>query len=140
MKSEIVVIDGQGGGLGKQLVSELRKSCPDLRITAVGTNSLATLAMRKAGADQCATGENAVLVAARRADLILGPIGIVIADALLGEITAPMAVAIGQSSAQKILIRVNQCGNHIVGVVDPAYGRLVAEAVAAVRRMQETND
>ena len=140
MKAEIVVIDGQGGGLGKQLVFELRKVRPDLQIIAVGTNSLATLAMRKAGADQCATGENAVIVAARRAELILGPLGIVIADALLGEITPAMAVAVGQSPAQKILIPMNQCGNQVVGIADPSYGKLVAEAVMTVCQLLPTKE
>lgn len=132
MTNNIVIIDGQGGGLGRQLVTELKKAYPELSLTAVGTNSLATAAMLKAGADQGATGENAVIVAARRAQLILGPLGIVIADALLGEITPAMAVAIGQSTARKILLPVNQCGNMVVGIADASYGRLVSAAVEAV--------
>ena len=84
----VLVIDGQGGGLGKQLVAALSTQCPEARLTAVGTNSLAANAMRKAGAPRAATGENAVVVNCRSADIIVGPIGIVIADALLGEITA----------------------------------------------------
>ena len=83
----VLVIDGQGGGLGKQLVAALSTQCPEIRLTAVGTNSLAANAMRKAGAPRAATGENAVVVNCRIADVIVGPIGIVIADALLGEIT-----------------------------------------------------
>ena len=84
---EILVIDGQGGGLGRQLVAAVKKAVPQAVVTAIGTNSAATSAMLKAGADRAATGENAVVVGCRRADVILGPIGIVMADALLGEIT-----------------------------------------------------
>lgn len=82
---EILVIDGQGGGLGRQLVAAVQQAVPEARITAVGTNSQATAAMRKAGAHRTATGENAVVVACRKADVIVGPIGMVIADALLGD-------------------------------------------------------
>ena len=82
----VLVIDGQGGGLGRQLVAALSAQCPEAQLTAVGTNSLAANAMLKAGAQRAATGENAVVVNCRRADIIVGPIGIVIADALLGEI------------------------------------------------------
>ena len=90
---EILVIDGQGGGMGRGLVAEVKKHFPEATVRAVGTNSVATENMRKAGADISATGENAVVVGARRADYILGPIGIVIADALYGEITPAMAMA-----------------------------------------------
>ena len=83
----VLVIDGQGGGLGRQLVAAISAACPEARLTAVGTNSLATSAMLKAGTVRAATGENAVVVNCRIADVIVGPIGIVIADALLGEIT-----------------------------------------------------
>lgn len=112
---KILVIDGQGGGLGKQLVAALSARCPQAQLTAVGTNSLAASAMRKAGAVRTATGENAVVVNCRHADIIVGPIGIVIADALLGEITPAMATAIGSSKAYKILIPVNRCNHYIVG-------------------------
>ena len=87
----VLVIDGQGGGLGRQLVTAITALCPEAELTAVGTNSMAASAMLKAGAARAATGENAVVVNARRADIIVGPIGIVIADALLGEITPAMA-------------------------------------------------
>ena len=100
----VLVIDGQGGGLGKQLVAALSTQCPEIRLTAVGTNSLAANAMRKAGAPRAATGENAVAVNCRSADIIVGPIGIVIADALLGEITPAMATAVCQSHATRVLI------------------------------------
>ena len=132
---QITVIDGQGGGLGRQLVSEIKKAFPELPLTAVGVNSIATAAMRKAGADQCATGENAVLVAARNSGIILGPIGVVIADALLGEITPAMAVAVGQSPARKILLPMDQCCVRVAGVTETAFGQLVAKAVEALGQL-----
>ena len=121
----ILVIDAQGGGIGKQIVSALKKRYPEQYITAVGTNSLATSAMLKAGADVAATGENPVIVCSRKADVIIGPVGIVIADALLGEITAAMATAVGRSQAKRILVPVNHCDNYIVGVTDLSMTKLV---------------
>ncbi|WP_077611843.1 DUF3842 family protein [Clostridium sp. Marseille-P2415] len=112
---KIVIIDGQGGKMGQSVIAQLKKSHPELRITAIGTNSIATSAMLKAGADAGATGENPVIVASRDADIIIGPIGIVIADSLLGEITPVMAEAIGKSRAYKILIPVNKCNHYVVG-------------------------
>ena len=131
----VLVIDGQGGGLGRQLVAALSAQCPDIRLTAVGTNSLAANAMLKAGAQRAATGENAVVVNSRRADIIVGPIGIVIADALLGEITPAMATAVCQSNATRVLIPVNHCENYIVGVPDQPISSLVATAVQKVKEL-----
>ena len=130
----ILVIDGQGGMIGRQLITEIRKTIPDAEITAVGTNTLATASMLKAGADSGATGENAVIVCARRADVIIGPVGIVIADSLLGEVTPAMAAAVGSSSVKKILLPVNKCNNIIVGTADKSTSDLIAEAI---RRVQE---
>lgn len=112
---KIIVIDGQGGSLGKQLIARLRQILPDQPVTAIGTNSIATASMLKAGASEGATGENPVLVNCARADLILGPLGILIADSLLGEITPAMAAAVGNSAAEKILIPVSKCGCLIAG-------------------------
>ena len=112
----LLVIDGQGGQLGSQIIKAVRNRYNDIRIISVGTNATATASMIKAGADQGATGENPVIVASRKADVIIGPVGIVIADALLGEITPKMAVAIGQSNAAKILIPINKCENLVAGV------------------------
>ena len=131
----VLVIDGQGGGLGRQLVAALSAQCPDIRLTAVGTNSLAANAMLKAGAQRAATGENAVVVNSRRADIIVGPIGIVIADALLGEITPAMATAVCRSNATRVLIPVNHCENYIVGVPDQPISSLVAAAVQTVKEL-----
>lgn len=132
---KILIIDGQGGGLGRQLVSELRAACPTAELTAVGTNSLAAGAMLKAGAQRVATGENAVVVNSRHADIIVGPLGIVIADALLGEITPAMAAAVCQSGAKRVLIPVNHCDNYIVGVPEQPIGDLVQAAVRKVKEL-----
>ena len=131
----VLVIDGQGGGLGRQLVAALSAQCPEIRLMAVGTNSLAANAMLKAGAQRAATGENAVVVNSRRADIIVGPVGIVIADALLGEITPAMAAAVCQSNATRVLIPVNHCENYIVGVPDQPISSLVAAAVQKVKEL-----
>ncbi|HBL68737.1 MAG TPA: hypothetical protein DDZ70_08535, partial [Firmicutes bacterium] len=111
MALNILIIDAQGGGIGKQIVTAIKQNILNAEITAVGTNSAATSAMLKAGAHNAATGENAVVVGCRKADIIVGPVGIVIADALLGEITPTMAQAIGQSKAKRILIPINHCDN-----------------------------
>ncbi|MCI8565319.1 MAG: DUF3842 family protein [Lachnospiraceae bacterium] len=125
----VLIIDSQGGGIGKQLIPAVREARPEAVITAVGTNTVATSAMLKAGADHAATGENAVVVNCRGADVILGPIGIVIADALFGEITPGMALAVAQSGARRILIPVNHCDNIVVGTRDLSMGELIREAV-----------
>lgn len=134
---ELLIIDAQGGGIGRQLAASVKKSVPGLLVTAVGSNSAATAAMLRAGADRGATGENAVLAGCRRADVIAGPLGIVIADALLGEITPAMALAVGQSRAKRILIPVNHCDNIVVGVEDLSMGRLIAEAVERILKSAE---
>ena len=130
---KVLIIDGQGGGLGRQLVTAVKEKCPEAEVLAVGTNSTATGAMFRAGADQAATGENAVLVACRRADVIIGPIGIVIADSMLGEITPAMAAAVGQSPARRILLPVNQCDNLVVGAADLSMADKVREAAELLR-------
>lgn len=129
---KVLVIDGQGGGLGKQLVTAVKAYNAGIEVLAVGTNSAATNAMLKAGADQAATGENSVVTAARIADVIMGPVGIVIADSMLGEITPRMAVAVGQSQARRILIPVNLCDNIVVGTEDMSMNRRVEHAVEAL--------
>lgn len=134
---DILVIDAQGGGVGRQLVAAIKKAFPGDRVTAVGTNSLAASAMLKAGADRAATGENAVVVACRTADVILGPVGIVIADAMLGEITPVMAAAVGRSPARRILIPFDHCDNVVVGVADMSMSGLIREAVKALRTVVE---
>lgn len=126
----IVVIDGQGGKIGRELVSLAAARCPGAEIWAVGTNSAATAAMMKAAPTRAATGENAVCVACRRADVIAGPLGIVIADAMLGEITPAMAAAVGQADAVRLLIPLNRCENLVAGVPDVPLKVLLADAGA----------
>lgn len=127
---KILVMDGQGGGMGAGLVRAVKEKLPDCFLTAVGTNSAASAAMKKAGADAAATGENAAIVACRSADVILCPVACVIADALFGEITPAMARAVAQSNARRILIPFNRCGNVIVGVPELSPSALIALAVA----------
>ena len=126
---KIVVIDGQGGNIGKQLVKSIKESFPNVSIRAIGTNSTATSNMLKGGADEAATGENAVVVGCKQADVIVGPIGIIIPDALLGEVSAKMAQAIAQASAEKILIPMNKCDVLVAGVSDKPTGELLNEAI-----------
>ena len=126
---KVLVIDAQGGGIGKQVVAAIKHKQPHIEITAVGTNSTATTAMLKAGSDHAATGENAVVVGCRTADVIIGPIGIVIADAMFGEV---MAVAVGQSRAKRLLIPVNHCDNTIVGVSHLSVGNLIEEVLKEI--------
>ena len=113
-----VVIDGQGGGLGRQVVAAVKGKYKDIEVVAIGTNATATQAMLKAGADVAATGENPLIVNVRNADGIIGPVGIVIADSLFGEITPKMAKAVGQSRARRLLIPVNLCSNIVIGVTN----------------------
>lgn len=112
---KIVIIDGQGGKMGRSVIEQLKKMHPFMELYAIGTNSIATASMLKAGADYGATGENPAIVNSHDADIIIGPLGIVIANSLLGEITPMMAQAIGSSPAYKILIPVNRCGHFVVG-------------------------
>ena len=135
MTKQILIIDGQGGLLGKQLVEAIRKTVPDAEITAVGTNGIATSSMLKAGAHQGATGENAVLVAVRHADIIAGPVGMVIADSLLGEITPAMAAAVGSSDAVKLLLPVNKCNNVVIGAGGKSTSELIEEAVDRIQKI-----
>ena len=130
---EILVIDGQGGRIGQQLIKAILARYPQVEVTAIGTNSLATSAMLKGGASQGATGENALLVACRRADVILGPLGIV--DALMGEISPAMAVAVGQARARRILIPLNQCDNLVAGVAELPVARLLESAVGELGKL-----
>ena len=113
----VLILDGQGGGVGSQLVKLLKpRLTEDCRLLCVGTNVAATDAMLKAGAAQGATGENAVINNAARADVILGPIGVILANGILGEVSAAMAAAVSGSEAVKILIPSASCGVYVAGV------------------------
>lgn len=131
----VLVIDAQGGGLGKQLIAGIRRELRDVRILAVGTNTAATAAMLKAGADEAATGENSVAVACRQADYILGPLGIVIADSMLGEITPAMARAVAGAAAYRILIPFANCDNYLAGVSDYGTARLLQDAIERLKKV-----
>ena len=134
---QIVVIDGQGGQLGSVLVKEILSAHPAASLTAIGTNAIATAAMLKAGAKNGATGENPVRVAARDADVIIGPIGIVVADSMLGEITPDMARAVGESRAMRILIPLNRCETLVAGVDSLNMAALVSDAMAKLSRIAD---
>ena len=133
----ILVIDGQGGKLGRLLVESLRQS-GTYHITAVGTNAIATSNMLRAEPDEAATGENAVRVCSRGADVICGPIGIVIADAMNGEVTPAIALAVGRADAVRVLIPMNrltshrQCDNRVAGIRDIPMAELVRDAVRQI--------
>ena len=129
----VLVIDGQGGQLGGQIIKSLKANFEELDITAVGTNTTATATMLKAGANQAATGENPVIVACRKSDVIVGPIGIVIADSLFGEITPSMAVAVGRADAVRILLPVNKCDNLVAGVSNVAMSNIIDDVVCKLK-------
>jgi len=132
---KIVLIDGQGGRLGRMLAAAIREAELPCELLAIGTNSIATANMLKAGADAGATGENPVIVACRDADVILGPVGILSADALLGEVTPAMAAAVGRSGATKLLLPVNMCSTRVVGVKNLSFSELVSAAVEELRAL-----
>ena len=134
----VVIMDAQGGGVGRMLVEQIKKRLPEQKLIVVGTNAAATAAMLRSGADQGATGENAVRVNAARADLILAPIGLVLCDAMLGEVTAGTALAVGGSPAHKILVPVSRCGVTIAGAPAMTLAEAVSKAVEqAVLFIQE---
>ena len=129
---KITIIDGQGGKIGKTLIEQLKKRHPEQELYAIGTNSIATSAMLKAGADYGATGENPCIVNAQDSDIIIGPVGIVFANALLGEITPAIATAVGASKAFKILIPMNRCNHYIVGCEDVGLSEYIRQACEKV--------
>lgn len=131
----ILVIDGQGGGAGKLLVARIKELFPSFTVIAAGTNSMASSAMLKAGADHIATGENAVIVCCKKADIIIGPLGIVIADSLFGEITPAMALAVARSRAKRILLPFNTCDNIVAGITDYAISKLVNMAMEELKKI-----
>ena len=126
---EVLVIDGQGGRIGQQLIRCIRERFPETAVIAVGTNSIATSAMLKAGADAGATGENPVVRGVMDADVVLGPLGIVVAHAILGEVTPKMAEAVGGCRAKKFLVPMNSCGVVVAGVQELSLSAHVRQAV-----------
>lgn len=132
---KVVVIDGQSGRIGQLFVEKVVKAGLPCELIAIGANAIATSAMLKAGAAQGATGENPVIVACRTADIIVGPIGILSADAMLGEITAAMAAAVGRSSAKKLLLPVNLCNHIVAGTQNLSLSKVLDEAVDCLRQL-----
>lgn len=130
---KIAVIDGQGGGIGKMLVDKLKQQYGGkVSLIALGTNALATAQMMKAGAEEGATGENAIVWNAGRVDLITGPMGIVLANAMLGELSPKMAQAVGESRAPKVLIPINKCSVQVAGCSEMGLQQYVDEAVVLI--------
>lgn len=137
---KVLIIDGQGGKMGKGLAEGIITRYPKTELTVVGTNCTATETMLKGGAKIAATGENAVIVACRKADIILGPIGIVIADSMHGEISPKMALAVAQSDAVKILIPQNRCSSLVAGINNISLGDLIADALDKAGKIIEGNE
>lgn len=130
---KIIVIDGQGGRMGSLIIEKIKESGIREQLVAIGTNSLATSAMLKAGADSAATGENPVIVNSRNAQYIIGPVGIIAADSLMGEITPAMANAVSSSDAFKILLPLNRCNHYIAGIKNTGLSELVTDAVQKLK-------
>lgn len=137
---QIVIIDGQGGRMGSALIERIKAMLPEHTCIAIGTNSIATAAMLRAGADAGATGENPVIVNARTADVIAGPIGILVSNALYGEVTPAMARAIGESAAVKLLLPVNRCSNIVIGVKDQSLADQIREAVSRLQALSAAGE
>lgn len=137
---QIVVIDGQGGRMGSALIERIKATLPEHTCIAIGTNSIATAAMLRAGADAGATGENPVIVNARTADVIAGPIGILMSNALYGEVTPAMARAIGESAAVKLLLPVNRCGSIVIGVKEQSLADQIREAVSRIKALAKDTE
>lgn len=136
----VAVIDGQGGGMGKAIVEKLRcEFGATIEIIALGTNALATSLMLKAGADEGASGENAIVVNSQKVDVIMGVVGIIAANSMLGELTPPMARAIAESSAQKILIPLNRCNMYIAGVRNEPLPHHINDAIIVLKSFIESN-
>ena len=129
---QILIIDGQGGKIGRAVAEAVLKERPDVRLSVIGTNAIATSNMMRSGVKDAATGENPVAVMAPRADVIIGPIGIVIADSLMGEVTPKMALAVGQSRAKKILIPLHRCDNMVVGVEDIPLAEMIRRTIELI--------
>lgn len=136
----IMVVDGQGGGIGRVIIEKLRAGIDEgHEIMAVGINAMATMGMMKAGAKNIATGENAVIFNSKRADIIVGSIGIVAANSMFGELTPAMANAISESQAIKVLIPLNKCGLRVAGVSADSLPAIIDDAVRQVAKIIDSS-
>lgn len=129
----ILIIDGQGGRIGRGVAEAVLKELPGVEVDVIGTNAIATANMLKSGVKNAATGENPVVVMAPKADVIIGPVGIAVADSMMGEVTPAMAVAVGQSSAKKILIPMNRCDIMIAGVEEMPLSEMIRRVIAMLK-------
>lgn len=131
MKKRVAVIDGKGGGIGRAVCEVLSKS-DAYEVIALGTNSAATANMLKGGAQDGATGENAIMVMTKTADIIIGPISIVAANAMMGEITPKIAYAVSVSQAEKILLPLQRCSLNVIGVEDMTIKEMMSKLEAMI--------
>ena len=134
----VAVIDGMGGGIGAQIVTQLRQELPlDVEILALGTNAVATDRMMKARASRGASGENAIRVSIGQADFILAPIGVVVPNSLMGEVTPAIAEAIAGAPGRKLLLPINQPHFQIVGIEWKALTKQISAAIQVIRQALE---
>ncbi|HWQ79946.1 MAG TPA: DUF3842 family protein [Anaerovoracaceae bacterium] len=129
----IAVVDGQGGGIGRAIVEKVKAALPDVEVIALGTNSVATGQMIRAGADDGATGENAIVHNMKFVDIVVGVIAIINANSMLGELSPRMAQAIGESGAFKVLLPINRCNIHVVSVEDAPLGVHLDNAIKVIK-------
>lgn len=135
---KIAVVDGQGGGMGKAIIEQLRQAIGEQPyIIALGTNALATAAMLKAGANEGASGESAVVYSVKNVDVIVGPIGILNASAMLGEISPAIAAAVGESGAVKVLIPLNRCNIKVAGVQNKPLPHYICDAIEIIKNLKD---
>ena len=133
---KLAVIDGQGGGIGAAIIKGIRQILEnEVEIFALGTNSAATTRMMKAGANRGATGENAIVVTCQKVDIIIGPIGIIMANSMMGEVSPAMAAAVTSSAALKILLPLTQENVVLVGASEEPLPHLVERAIMKIKEM-----
>lgn len=131
---EVVVVDGQGGGIGKNIIQAIKEHISDITVIGVGTNSIATTNLKKGGADIIATGENAVIYNVMHADVVIGPIGIAFANSMYGEITPQIARAVSESEAMKYLIPISKCTAHVVGVEPKSIPQYIEDLISILKK------
>jgi len=137
----VAVIDGMGGGIGAQIVTQLRQELSlELEILALGTNAVATQKMMQARATRGASGENAIRVSVGDADFVLAPIGVVVPNSMMGEITPEIAIAVAGARGRKLLLPINQPHFELVGIGWQALTKQISAAIAILREALEADD